>query len=344
MLSADLLVFPDPLAQIIREQIVRELKVPPQAVVITATHTHSGSGAIAKGFLHQIVFGAYQQAVVDGLIGRMVWAARQAVERQELVQWGSGERLFLQGLTENRMVPSGSIDPTLSLFLVESFQGKPVAVLVNCAAHPTLLDSKDMRFSADYPGELTRVIEASYPGVVCLFENGTAGDLRPRDSLGSTPEERIHRFGEALAEGAIGLINQMSLQSRGDLAAWGQQVALPRPEIYIGRIPLHPRIGRLMRPTSGYVNLFALDRTLFVPLPAEMTAELGQDLRRKLEAQGFRSFLLGYADSYLGYAVTPRQYESRSYEAWMTWYGSSFGAFLVEKIRQLSSLYPREQS
>ncbi|MBI3333789.1 MAG: hypothetical protein HYZ93_06850 [Candidatus Omnitrophica bacterium] len=173
--------------------------------------------------------------------------------------------------------------------------------------------------------------------------NGTAGDLRPRDAIGATADERVSRFGGALAEAATGLMNQTTLSSKGDLAAWGWRVSLPLPQLYLGPVPIHPQIGRWMRPTSAYLNLMGLDDAVFVPLAAEMTAGLGTRLKQTFTAQGMKPFLLGYASGYLGYAVTPQEYATRSYEAWMTWYGSGFGLSLIAQIERLARLYPEKR-
>lgn len=348
LVSADLLVFPYPMAESIVEKMSEELKIPRQSIFLTTTHTHSGTGGIAPGFLHERVFGPYRPQIVEGITGRILWSVRQAMEHLEPVRWGLSEREtgLLDGLIENRAAPSGPIDPSLQLLLFSSMEGKPVGVLINAAAHPTLADSQDLRFSADFPGEVTRGVEAAYPGVVCLFVNGAAGDLRPRDSIGSTPDERIGRFGQALAEAATGMINELgqkSLESKGDLAAWGWWIELPLPQIYLGKIPIHPEIGRLMRPNFLYLSLAALDGVLFVPLSAEMTTDLGRELKGKLSSGGNRPILLGYSNGYLGYAVTPQQYPTRTYEAWMTWYGPQFGVTLIEQIRLLAALYPSER-
>ena len=345
LVSADLLVFPPPMAEEILAKISSQLKIPRQAIVLTTTHTHSGAGAIAPGFLYEIVFGPYRQEVMEGIVARLTWAAQQAVQHRQPARWGTGFReTFLEGWTENRMNRSGLTDPSLSVLLLESMEGRPLAVLVNAAAHPTLLDSQDMRFSADFPGTLTRLLETAYPGSVCFFFNGTAGDLRPRDSVGNTPEERVNRFGQILAEGTTGLVNQMVLQAGADLAAWGWQVSLPPVQMMLGPIPLHPAIGRMMRPESVTLNLMAMDGTLFVPLPAEMTAELGLTLKRKLSAHGLQPFLLGYANGYLGYAVTPAQYETKAYEASMTWYGPTLGTSLSDEIDLLATLYSSKET
>ena len=94
-----------------------------------------------------------------------------------------------------------------------------------------------------------------------------------------------------------------------------------------------------MRPASAYQGLLALDQMLFIPLQAEMTTELGFELKRKMSQRGLKPILIGYANGYLGYAVMPNEYENRSYEAWMSWYGPGFGAFLIDRIEELASLY-----
>ena len=342
-ISADLLIFPRPLAEAILSKVASEMKIPRQAIILSATHTHSGTGGIAPGLLYEMVFGSYRPDIVEGLTSRIVWAIRQAVEPRQPVRWGVA-RGFLGNLTENRMDPSaGLIDPAMSVFFVESTQGKPLALLVNASAHPTLLGSGEMRFSADFPGELARIIETAYPGSVCLFINGAAGDLRPEGDLGSTPDEKIQRFSGALAEKTIGLVNQMSTKAKGDLVTWGWRLSLPPPRMRLGWVPIPSVIGGLMRPRSMYQSLIALDRTIFVPLSAELTTELGQSLRQKLTVQGDQPILFGYANGYYGYAVTPEQYKGRAYEAWMPWYGPPFGESLVEDIPLLASLYSEKE-
>ena len=345
LVSADLLLFPPPLADSILDKTSKELKIPRQAIVLAGTHTHSGTGSIAQGFLYEMVFGSYRPEVVEGIKGRVIWAIRQALEHQQPVRWGIGRRdNLLWGLVENRVDVVDGLDPGVAVLLVESMQGQPVAILTNAAAHPTLMDSKDFRFSADYPGELCRVVETAYPGVVCLFVNGTAGDLRPRDDIGSTPEERISRFGQALAEGVTGMVNQLSPKANGDLAAWGWRIPLPPTQLQLGPIPIHPGVGQLIRPGTSDLHLLALDHLIFVPLFAEMTTVLGQNLRLKLVAQGLEPILIGYADGYLGYAVTPSQWDRGTYEAHMTWYGPTFGFYLIEKIQELADLYSPKES
>jgi len=340
LISADLLVFPQPLAERILRRISEEHSVPRQAIILAATHTHSGAGSIAPGFLHEQVFGRYRSEVEEGIFSRILWSVRQALENRKTVQWGvAADDGLLRGFVENRAVPGGPVDPSVSLLLFDSPQGGLSAAVVTAAAHPTLLDSRDMRMSADYPGELCRRMEEAHPGAICLFFNGAAGDERPADAIGATGEERVQRFGGLLAEAVTALESRAAMHPTGNLAAWGGWFKLPTLQIRLGPVPIPASIGRMMRPTEAFLSMAALDGILLIPLPAELTTELGTGLKTKLAGREMRPLLLGYANGYLGYAVTPQQYAAGSYEASMTWYGADFGQLLENQLLLLAGLY-----
>src|SRR5262245_12804946 len=66
------------------------------------------------------------------------------------------------------------VDRELIVVRVEDDQGKPIAHLVNFAAHPTMIPAKERKFSADYPGALAGLVEKEM-GALCLFLQGAAG-------------------------------------------------------------------------------------------------------------------------------------------------------------------------
>ena len=68
------------------------------------------------------------------------------------------------------------VDPELSVLRFDDLQGKPIAVLVNFAAHPTMLKPADRLFSADYPGQMKNEVERVL-GTQCVFMQGAAGDM-----------------------------------------------------------------------------------------------------------------------------------------------------------------------
>ncbi|MBX7103740.1 MAG: neutral/alkaline non-lysosomal ceramidase N-terminal domain-containing protein [Gemmataceae bacterium] len=106
------------------------------------------------------------------------------------------------GLNRNRHSkrPDTPVDKTLTVVRVESTTGKPVATLVNFAAHPTMLDSKLLEYSADWPGEMARRIEQQ-TSAPCLFLQGCSGDLTANPPRKGTPAD----FGESLADETLAL-------------------------------------------------------------------------------------------------------------------------------------------
>jgi hypothetical protein len=93
--------------------------------------------------------------------------------------------------------PDAPVDRELIAVRVEDSSGKPVAHLVNFAAHPTMRDPKELKFSADYPGALAALVEKE-TGAPCLFLQGAAGDLSA-NAGGRTPDA----FGRALGRDVL---------------------------------------------------------------------------------------------------------------------------------------------
>jgi hypothetical protein len=82
--------------------------------------------------------------------------------------------------------------------------GKPIAILVNWAAHPTTIPSSTLKFSADYVGALKNLVSRE-TGAAPVFLQGAAGDLRTergsRDYLA---------YGEALGAEAVKLARSLA--------------------------------------------------------------------------------------------------------------------------------------
>ena len=71
--------------------------------------------------------------------------------------------------------PDGFSDHEVGVIRVDDDGGKPIATLVNFAAHPTILAWDNRLISTDYPGTVRRTVE-SLTGGFCLFLQGAAGN------------------------------------------------------------------------------------------------------------------------------------------------------------------------
>jgi hypothetical protein len=98
-------------------------------------------------------------------------------------------------------------DAELLVLRIEDLRGKPIAHAVNFAAHPTMHPADVMKFSADFPGAMAKVVEAE-TGAPCLFLQGAAGDLSANPPEGvKGPDE----FGKRLAADVLKLAGSIAI-------------------------------------------------------------------------------------------------------------------------------------
>jgi neutral ceramidase len=91
------------------------------------------------------------------------------------------------------------IDPMLAVLRLDTAEGKPLAILVNFAAHPVTMNESILKFSPDYPGALQNRVESALTAH-CVFMQGASGDMSP--NLGSLDTKA---YGEALGDHVVSL-------------------------------------------------------------------------------------------------------------------------------------------
>ncbi len=99
-------------------------------------------------------------------------------------------------------------DPLLAVIRFDDLADKPIAVLVNFAAHPVMTDAKILKYSADYPGFLKNKVEAEL-ATKCVFMQGAAGDMSPNVGAGPPGPQG---FGETLADHVIALARSIKTE------------------------------------------------------------------------------------------------------------------------------------
>jgi len=123
----------------------------------------------------------------------------------------------------------------LAVLRFDDEAGKPLIVMVNFAAHPTMIDSKILKYSADYPGHMQRKVEEKLGGN-CVFMQGASGDMSANPPAGSSGPQQ---FGEALAEEVLSLASGIettvpekpSIRSKVDRMVFDSRVDFSNPFI-----------------------------------------------------------------------------------------------------------------
>jgi neutral ceramidase len=237
------------------------------------------------------------------------------------------------------------VDRELLVMRVEDLTGKPLAVAVNFAAHPTMLPDKLMKFSADYPGAMAKAVEAS-SGVPCLFLQGAAGDLSPNGP-------RDHEaFGRRLGEDVLKLLKdakppaakgtdllarreELTFEARVDVSNPFVRMTLERaffPEL-IGFFAKEYKAG--VRPT---LTVAVLDGAVgFVGVSGEFFCDHALSLKRRARLPHL--FVLGYCNDYQQYFPTIQAASEGGYGTIPPMAASELGAGERVMDRALIRLY-----
>lgn len=180
----------------VRQRIQRELGIPVNHIIITASHDHSAprAGSVTPGGL---AHGASPATVgfTNVLYDKMVDALKQAKTSLQPARFGLGSgfadvnvnrdeyipktQSWRQGVNQDR--PS---DKTVWVLKFETMSGEPIALLFNYAVHSAVVLGTGS-LSGDLGGAAERYIEQRYSNkVVALYTMGPAGDQNPRIMFG----------------------------------------------------------------------------------------------------------------------------------------------------------------
>lgn len=180
----------------IRDRVRKEASV--EHVFLVASHTHHGPVLEVEDWPKG------QKPYVRTLEDKLATLITRAARTLQPARLGIATKEVALNRNRHTRRAEKPVDRELIVVRLEGTDGKVLAHLINFAAHPVMTPARLREFSADYPGVLTKAVEAKLGGV-CLFLQGAAGDLSPNPPPGkSGPQE----FGGVLA-------NEVAALARG---------------------------------------------------------------------------------------------------------------------------------
>lgn len=201
LLSFTICSLATPLCDRLARILEAETGVPHEAILLHATHTHSGpstTDSVGWGSADR----DYMEAI---LIPAAIAAAREAAADPVPARLAVGTGDCLLGINRRQLTngraslgqrPGGVQDTTMTVLGFFSLSGKPLATAVHYAAHCTA-SGKNSEITRDWAGVMLDAVTAR-TGVPTLFLQGPEGDIGPRMPSGKT-------IGEASAEDAVKL-------------------------------------------------------------------------------------------------------------------------------------------
>jgi hypothetical protein len=191
--------------QRIRQRIKTEAGI--EYSFIAGSHTHHGpvlelSDEEGKGKGKFDAALRYYQQMEEGIVAAIL----EANSKLAPARMATGS-VKLDGFNRNRhtKIEPKAADRDLSVMRFDDLGGKPIAVLVNFAAHPTTVPGGTLKFSADYVGAMKAAIEKEM-GVTAIFMQGAAGDM----SVNEGDNKGYEAFGQALAREVTKLASSMT--------------------------------------------------------------------------------------------------------------------------------------
>lgn len=338
----------------IRESAQRSSRI--SCLLVAASHTHSapvildsykdGPPAWERAALEKI-----EQAIADAAknlaparIGTGTGTAyighnRLRVNEDGSVSW------FERNLTQ---IPTAPVDPTVSVIRIDRADGSPMAVLTNYACHPVVFGSDNLRYSADFPGVMNRVVEEKLGGrVLSFFLQEAPGDINPYYAVTPIQEDAVKWrdwIGERLGNEAARVAGKIH----------SKEIDNPSIEFTEESIPVHLRwnedkfraaLLKFLGPQAMEEYGSAIKREFEIPattvlinkqialmtIPGEPFVEFQMNWRDRCPVPV--ALLLGYTNGYFGYFPTIRAASAGGYGAASasTWVEPGAGERLVDR-------------
>jgi neutral ceramidase len=193
---------------IIRKELAERAGI--RHVLISGSHSHHGpvielvdEPGLGRGKFDAAV--KYSQELPHRLI-EVILDADRALQPARIGV--AAESVNLNRNRHTKREPKAT-DPMLAVIRFDDREGRPLAVLVNFAAHPVMTDAKLLKYSADYPGFLKNRVEAELK-TRCVFMQGAAGDMSPNPIAGRWEPRG---FGETVADRVIALARSIRAEA-----------------------------------------------------------------------------------------------------------------------------------
>lgn len=335
-IHADLIGFERSFVESLRKWVERNLGVPGDKVMLSATHTHSGPATI-----HLFGAGRYDGDYMLWLDSQLQEVAQKAMVSTEPVNVVAvSDRSDLA--VDRRGTASAHTDTRVGAIGWRRGDGTFAAVVTNYAMHGVALGPKNRLISADVPGRVAESLSTRLPGEpVVLATNGACGNLNPpRENVS---ESQIQAWGEQVALAVAGSLEQAEPTASPTLGVRAEIMPLPLEFLSVDQI--NECADRGLKQPDGIaewgdkyrsavehwrrITTARLERgELATTAPIELMAvRVGDRVLLGVGAEVFSKFtelvsgrvrpqvsVVGYANGLFGYLATEAAYEEGGYE------------------------------
>lgn len=342
--SADLLIIP-PLVYHRLFELLEGTAFNPQNTFLTATHTHSSIGGWQPGLVGSLFSGEFDPEMIEFIAQSIATAMKAAALETSRAQIGYSA-VMAADLVRNRLVgdQEGQIDPWFRLIKIVKDDGQ-VALLTSFAAHATCLGGSFMQLSADYPGQLVKMLEADSLIDFVSYGAGAVGSMAPLAPPLEDLDEIVY-MAESLVPQIRLIQNATPVDYTRELGFIRADIALREPHFRITEsLRLRPWVfDAVFGEVDATINGLKIGGQLLLGTPCDFSGELVEPLAEQARANDQYLMIHSFNGSYIGYITKDEWYDRNKYETrTMNWFGPYNGAYFSELLSTMIHKFSEEQ-
>lgn len=292
------------------------------------------------GLASKMSGGDFNPDLVEFLVTSFTEAIVEAAASLEPAALASGSVDAPQYI-RNRMRDGAPVDPELSFLVVRQEDGD-ACYLLSYSAHPTNFGSRMMEFSAEYPGELMRHIEAE-TRMDAQYLGGAVGAMGPRAPEAVDDAGKVVAMGKALGQLVLDNDDNMEFRENVDIASIGVPVGMPpfqvRPSENHANWRVSPVVARALGlKREGWIHGVRVGDLFFVGMPFDFCGETSVVWKQWAATKDLDLWTLSFCSTYCGYFSpdeyymdVPLNYETGA----MSWFGPNIEAYYTELFHEL---------
>jgi len=220
----------------VRTRLRDELGIPPERVIVNASHCHSIPRLDTDELTVQAVKDAWKNVVpVKAGAGA---ASEDRISENRRIKMKDGSEVDMRraySMPRDEDIASvGPIDPQVGLLRLDREDGRPLALLYNFACHP-IMNPPHKGNSADFTGYASRAIEDAL-GATAFFVQGCAGDINPVRYKEVTRTPDAEPLGNQLGLTIIRAAKTIATKGGAELRVSNAVLAIPRAADFTKRI------------------------------------------------------------------------------------------------------------
>jgi neutral ceramidase len=334
IVAADLLIIPPTVTKLLQEKLT-EKEIPFDHVYFGATHSHNSVGGWGTGVSSLFFSGKYDEKTVEFIANAIFQAIVEAKAKLEPAKLTYMESIDTVDIRNRLVGEEGEIDPEIRSAAFVTQSGK-TAILSSFAAHSTVLNSKNIVLSRDYPGMLVDSLEKGRYNFA-MYVAGAVGSMGPIEK-GSDDFDEVKNQ-------AFGVQNALlsdSTKKEESNGAVLESITLPlplrepSPRLTMGLVLRSWAFKKAFGEYPVFVKALRIGNILMVGMPCDFSGELVASLDAYAKTKGLNLMVTSFNGAYIGYITHDKYFDRDLYETkTMSWYGPYNGAYLQEVIKDI---------